>query len=165
MSGDAKFGDPRMPERWWNLIRPPERDDDCWEWRTAKQRGGYAAFVVGSPASRVKWLSHRYSYTAFRGPIPDGLVIDHLCRRPWCVNPSHLEAVAHRENTLRGNGACAVHARKTHCARGHPYDEANTKFKKSGRVCRTCERRWWKETNERRKREAADRRSAETLRG
>jgi hypothetical protein len=46
--------------------------------------------------------AHRYFYEQHRGPIPDGLVIDHLCRVPACVNPEHLEATNQFENVRRG---------------------------------------------------------------
>lgn len=59
-------------------------------------------------------------------PIPDGLVLDHLCRNRACINPNHLEPVSTRVSILRGEGVMARHARKTHCPHGHPYDEPNT---------------------------------------
>jgi len=141
----VRFGDSRLPGRWWNLVQLG--DSGCWEWKSAAEKRNYARFQVGGKM----WLSHRYAYHVLIGPIPDGLVIDHLCRNPPCVNPAHLEAVTHRENTLRGNGACAVHARKTQCPRGHPYDEANTRMIAGGRTCWICTRKWWKETNARRR--------------
>ena len=51
----------------------------------------------------------------FKGTIPQGLVIDHLCRNKSCVNPAHLEAVTNTENVLRGEAPSAKAARKTHC--------------------------------------------------
>jgi hypothetical protein len=152
-----------LPDRFWRLCLPAE--NGCWEWITAKRSNGYARFVERVGEERITWLAHRYAYTALVSPIPDGLVIDHLCRAPWCVNPEHLEAVPHRINTLRGHGACAVHARKTHCPRGHPYDDQNTRYDSRGRRCRACERVSWEKVNERRKRERADRRSSALLRG
>lgn len=47
------------------------------------------------------WLAHRASYMLHRGPIPQGLTIDHLCRNTLCINPNHLEAVTDAENKRR----------------------------------------------------------------
>ncbi len=85
--------------------------------------------------------AHRAAYELYVGPIPEGLTIDHLCRNTLCVNPAHLEAVTMRENILRGTGPSAQAARKTHCLRGHPFDDGNTLFRATGkRVCRACQR-------------------------
>jgi hypothetical protein len=84
--------------------------------------------------------AHTYAYEWLRGPVPDGLVLDHLCTNPWCVRPSHLEAVTQRENLMRGETIAAVNTQKTHCPRGHPFDEANTYVRPGGRDrgCRAC---------------------------
>jgi hypothetical protein len=74
------------------------------------------------------------------GPIPRGLVIDHLCRNTICVNPDHMQVVTVRENTLRGNTFQARNLRKTHCPQGHPYDQANTYLHRGKRHCRICQR-------------------------
>lgn len=85
--------------------------------------------------------SHRVAYLLFRGPIPDGLVLDHLCRRPACVNPWHLEAVTQRENLLRADTFQARNAAKTHCDHGHAFDTVNTCISFDGsRRCRMCAR-------------------------
>ena len=39
-----------------------------------------------------------------KGPIPEGLVIDHLCHNHACVNPDHLRAVTHKQNGEHRNG-------------------------------------------------------------
>ena len=104
---------------------------------TSRRRAdGYGLIHV---IDRMK-LVHRVLYEIKNGPIPEGLTLDHLCRNRNCVNPEHMEPASLRENILRGCGASAVHARKTHCPRGHPYDEENTHRYNGARYCRKCKR-------------------------
>ena len=56
--------------------------------------------------------AHRWAWEQAKGPIPKGLVVDHLCRVRWCCNPDHMELVTNRENILRGISPSADHARK-----------------------------------------------------
>ena len=84
---------------------------------------------------------HRVMYEHFVGPIPAGLVLDHLCRVPRCCNPYHLEPVTNLENYLRGDRKSGI----TQCPAGHPYSEANTYLYVTGsgqrrRHCRICRR-------------------------
>jgi hypothetical protein len=133
-----------MPQR----ISPAERflakvdmTGDCWTWQSAKNRKGYGEFFLSHNKVRKKIYAHRYAYELLVDPIPDGLVIDHLCRNPSCVRPSHLEPVTTRENVLRGTSPSAKNVDKTHCPQGHPYDEANTEYPMPGeRRCITCRR-------------------------
>jgi hypothetical protein len=112
-------------------------DTGCWVWQASVDRDGYGNFSI-----KRKWVSaHRYSYTTHIGPIPDDLVIDHLCKNPSCVNPEHLEAVSQRTNILRGNTIQARRAAITHCPQGHEYTADNTYIdKRNSRHCRACKR-------------------------
>lgn len=83
--------------------------------------------------------AHRLVYELLVGPIPDGLQLDHLCRNRGCVRPDHLEPVTRRTNILRGTGPSAIHARKTQCPHGHPYDRTVTRRGTTERRCSTCE--------------------------
>jgi hypothetical protein len=107
---------------------------ECWPWPMFVAPNGYGRAARNEQA-------HRWVYERLRGPIPEGMTIDHLCRNRSCVNPWHLEPVTMRENTLRGTSISAINAAKTKCKRGHPFDSGNTRINRDGsRACRTCER-------------------------
>ena len=106
---------------------------ECWRW-TGYTTCGYGKFYrCGKQMS-----AHRYSYEHFVKPIPEGLVIDHLCRNPLCVNPHHLEPVTQKVNLWRGTGMAARNARKTHCKNGHPLSGDNLIKHPNGHGCREC---------------------------
>lgn len=80
----------------------PEPNSGCWLWIGPIKDTGYGRFSVRDGSAWKTVIAHRYSYEAENGPIPEGLVIDHLCRMRCCVNPDHLEAITNEENIRRG---------------------------------------------------------------
>lgn len=78
-------------ERYLELIN---RDADCWTF-ISKTKEKYPRFH--------NILTHRIAYELYKGKIPRGLTIDHLCMNTWCQNPTHLEAVTIEENSQRYN--------------------------------------------------------------
>ena len=117
----------------------PEPNSGCWLWLRHTQVHGYG--IIGSQP----FLAHRVSYERYKGLIPSGLVIDHLCRVRCCVNPDHLEAVTQGEN-IRRSSLVGKWSRGviTHCPQGHEYNAENTltvtRRGGTSRQCRECGR-------------------------
>lgn len=112
----------------------------CWRWLGHIDRGGYGLVWMRGKTR----IAHRAMYMMLRGPIPNNLTLDHLCRDTRCVNPDHLEPVTAAVNGLRGNTFQGINARKTHCHRGHPLSGPNLRIDRNkgrpSRACRQCER-------------------------
>ncbi|MFB8122066.1 HNH endonuclease signature motif containing protein [Streptomyces bacillaris] len=116
---------------------------NCWIWQ-GSTNGTYGRLGPG--------LAHRVSYEIAKGQIPSGLDIDHLCRRPLCINPDHLEAVTRRVNLLRSTNFTALEAAQTDCITGHPLSGPNLYMDPRGRrQCRECRRRRNRESKARKR--------------
>lgn len=124
----------------------------CWTWQ-GRLLGAGKYPVVWYP-EKSTWANgdypaHKKAWEDINGPMPEGLVPDHLCSIHTCVRPDHIEAVTQQENTLRGEGPAARNATKTHCPQSHPYDDENTYITTAGdRRCRACQRAYRKKRRE-----------------
>lgn len=136
--------------RVWLFVDVPTSAHGCWLWTRALSEG-YGVMGTDRRVVRV----HRFLYEILRGPIPDGLELDHLChsnddtcaggttcRHRRCVNPWHLQPVTTKENADRAtrtriNGRHLAH--RTHCKNGHEFTPENTRITSRGsRTCRQC---------------------------
>jgi formylmethanofuran dehydrogenase subunit E len=110
------------------------KEHGCWIWTGCTIGVGYGQFWLNGKIIRA----HRASYGHFKGAIPEGLVVRHLCEyedgdreNRRCVNPDHLEVGTQRENLHEG----FTNATKTHC----PKCGGDYILKKNGkRICRPC---------------------------
>jgi HNH endonuclease len=146
--GDPEWQRPSIEDRFWSRVDRSGGPEACWPWQGHRNQGGYGEFA---PARGQRWMAHRYSYTQLVGPIPQGKQLDHFrCDNPPCCNPRHLRPTTAWENVLRSNSVAAVSAAKTHCPKGHPYDDENTMRSGNRRSCRECKResyRQWRARN------------------
>lgn len=83
------------------FLKRVKKTDSCWIWTGTVKKDGYGIFsMYDHPTDNA----HRVSYKIFKGDIPKGMQIDHLCRFKACVNPEHLEMVTQKENMRRKTG-------------------------------------------------------------
>ena len=130
-----------IDDYWRNVDR--RGPNECWPWTGATiKHSGHGQFTMANE----KWTAHRLAWTIAFGPIPIGMHALHHCDNPICQNPAHLFLGTHAANVadMIAKGR-QNNQRKTHCPKGHPYDEANTRLKprpggRFQRACRACDR-------------------------
>lgn len=115
--------------------------DGCWIFEGAKITG-YGVLMI----DRKNHYVHRLVYSLLVGSIPEGHQLHHTCHDltecPFtderclhraCVNPAHLEPLTHAEHMKVGGNAT-----KTHCPKGHPYEDGNLYIRDGKRNCKIC---------------------------
>jgi hypothetical protein len=133
----SQLPQPTVEDRFWAKVDKTSSAKGCWLWTASTDGHGYGQFMF-TRGRNIK--AHRVAWTFLRGPIEDGLTLDHLCCVKRCVNPAHLEPVTHRVNILRSDGMSAIHKRQTHCIHGHEFTPENTYHYHGRRTCRKCAR-------------------------
>lgn len=120
----------------------------CWLWKGAKNTKGYGQLGIYNGVKSVSTSVHRLVAELVYGVIPYGCLVCHTCDVRGCCNPEHLYIGTALDNAqdakARGRGVNPLamrNASKTHCPQGHPYNEENTRIRKSdgGRLCRICQ--------------------------
>ncbi len=120
-------------------------ESGCCIWHGSLNPDGYGKIGIEHPKRYVE-RTHRVTYWHFKGQIPNGMELDHLCRMRSCCNPDHLQPVTRRENCIRGDCGKITGAQnraKTHCKRGHEFTVENTYIHDGQyriRHCRACMR-------------------------
>lgn len=114
-----------------------ETPKGCWEWQGFRNSQGY-----GAGKHKKETLAHRISFILHHGPLLEGMCVLHRCDNPPCVNPDHLfigdRNINNKDRAAKGRTVNRNRG-KTHCYKGHPFDENNTSIRPNGsRKCRKC---------------------------
>lgn len=118
------------------FVKVKHGPNGCWLWTGSVNNQGYGTIRPETHRRTVSpVLAHRALYQRLIGDIPFKRELDHLCRDPRCVNPTHLEPVTHRENMRRGLPGQS----KDVCKQGHALTADNIyRFKNGAKTCRRC---------------------------
>lgn len=103
---------------------------------------GYLRVSLCKKGAETTRTVHRLVLTAFCGPRPAGMVSRHLDGNKLNNTLRNLSWGTQSENVRDSiEHGTQVNARKSHCPRGHEYNEANTHLDRKGiRHCRRCDR-------------------------
>lgn len=98
-------GDPLTTQRFFDpseaLKARTRRDGECLTWTGTTNEKGYGSLRANGPMV----LAHRFAWELSNGPIPDGLVVDHICHNRACVNVDHLRLATLQQNGIHRAGA------------------------------------------------------------
>lgn len=109
-------------------------DTGCWEWQGKRDLGGYGiadprkfghpelSTSSGKRGNQHQAKAHRISYAQNVGPIPDGMIIRHLCHNPSCVNYQHLAVGDRQDNS--SDRTKAQRGLKQFCKWGHDLSDS-----------------------------------------
>jgi hypothetical protein len=114
---------PATVARFWSRVNK-DAPDGHWLWIGAdRNRDGYGAFEVNGTSTQP----HVVVFRLMGVEIPEGMVVDHICRVRKCCNPAHLRIVPPRVNAIENNlSPFAINARAQVCKYGHPFTPENT---------------------------------------
>ena len=66
----------------------------CMVWKYGLNQYGYGVLTIEGKQE----LAHRAVFIQTRGQVPEDRQVNHLCNRPYCVQPSHLYAGTIQDN-------------------------------------------------------------------
>lgn len=126
----------KLPHRHY-IVDALVTEEGCWILPDRRTARNYTMFVIDGK----RQFAHRYMWEYANGPIPDGMVVDHVChndavlrgdcdgkdtcRHRPCFNPDHMRLATNVENYMAGVGG---YWGRKECPKGHPRTEENTMY-------------------------------------
>ena len=112
-----------------NIVWPLDVVRQCWGWGGFIEKTGYGRQTWQGK----RWRAHRLVWEMYQGPIPNSMVLDHLCENKSCVNPHHLQVTTNAYNWQR------ISSDRANCPSGHPRNTFGYLEGKSKTLrCRRC---------------------------
>ena len=99
-TGSTEIDNPRYTDPEEAFAARTAKDGDCITWTGLRNIHGYGVIHHGGK----KIPAHRYAWERENGPIPEGMVIDHLCWNRACVEADHMRLVTQAQNTQNLSG-------------------------------------------------------------
>lgn len=148
-AGPTLWFTPEQLKKVIDRIQPQE--NGCWWYPAEVSAKGYATTRIGWPVTKGTTI-HRLSWIYYKGDIPEGMVLDHLChnvttceggntcKHRRCVNPDHLQLISSADNNSK---TVRVLKYKTHCTNGHDLKDNLYQYNSGKYVrfaCHTCKK-------------------------
>lgn len=91
----------------------------CWQWLGPLNRYGYGRYVMTKNGVSFSTTVHRVSYFLFKGYLSPLRLVLHKCNNKRCINPDHLYAGTHFDNSqdMKKHG---LHKKRVPRGDGHP---------------------------------------------
>lgn len=147
------------------FFKKVKKTDYCWLWTSAKTKGGYGIFG-DYKEKRGHILAHRFSYELHFGKFDRKMFVLHKCDVRNCIRPDHLFLGTSADNTRDAKEKGRIYnvdihninRNKTHCIRGHEFNELNTRIRteirnnkiQNSRRCLICSRLYYEESKKKR---------------
>lgn len=76
------------------LLGRARPDGDCLVWTGCQDGQGYGMVQRRGRSHRT----HRWMWEVVNGPIPEGMLVDHICWNRACINIEHLRLATRQQN-------------------------------------------------------------------
>ena len=130
---------------WKRLLKNTKFDNGHWLWQGYKMPSGHGQIRINYKMI----LLHRLSAHIYHGMDLLDMKVQanhkNICRESSCWNPEHIYVGTQKQNVedrqeFKETRSGSNNRLKTHCIKGHEYNEENTTKRNKRRHCKVCHR-------------------------